>query len=87
MSSSTSAQDQWYQDAAASQIKGERMVRRKHSEWRDERARKADGAAQCCCLPPERPRLVIVGNVSGGSGSSGDGRERSNRTPIVALLL
>ena len=27
MSSSTSTQDQWYQDAAASQIKGERMVR------------------------------------------------------------
>ena len=27
MSSSTSTQDQWYQDAASSQIKGERMVR------------------------------------------------------------
>ena len=27
MSSSTPAQDQWYQDAAASQIKGERLVR------------------------------------------------------------
>lgn len=27
MSSSTPTQDQWYQDAAASQIKGERMVR------------------------------------------------------------
>jgi len=27
MSSSTSTQDQWYQDAAASQIQGERMVR------------------------------------------------------------
>ena len=27
MSSSTSAQDQWYQEAAASQIKGERLVR------------------------------------------------------------
>lgn len=27
MSSSASAQDQWYQDAAASQIKGERLVR------------------------------------------------------------
>ena len=27
MSSSTSVQDQWYQDAAASQIKGERLVR------------------------------------------------------------
>ena len=27
MSSSTSTQDRWYQDAAASQIKGERLVR------------------------------------------------------------
>ena len=27
MGSSTPTQDQWYQDAAASQIKGERMVR------------------------------------------------------------
>ena len=27
MSSSTSTQDQWYKDAAASQIQGERMVR------------------------------------------------------------
>ena len=27
MSSSTSTQDQWYQDAAASQIQGERLVR------------------------------------------------------------
>ena len=27
MSSSTSARDQWYQEAAASQIKGERLVR------------------------------------------------------------
>ena len=27
MSSSTSTQDQWYQDAAASQIQGERMLR------------------------------------------------------------
>ena len=27
MSSSTSTQDQWYQDTAASQIQGERMVR------------------------------------------------------------
>ena len=27
MSSSTSTKDQWYQDAAASQIKGERLVR------------------------------------------------------------